>query len=399
MLKNQYTYKDLVSEWAKDEQGQLSNFDFQNANFLATDLNYIYMPSTIKYISFGRNNIFFVTNDDPSSVKYMKYWRASDNVGNRLDKEIAKECYDTDKYSELEVEGAIKGIQVAGDYIFVVAFHMGSNQLYIHKFRINKDDISKEPTSYYIPSLEINHSEDTVKFVIASCSKLRNVLLLYGIDGNKVYTGDLRPNGHKVELAEISKLNAYFGNPSLALTLKDVIIKDKQEYVQYLGIACNESSKEYDFFEYHHPTSSKNPSKFIQKIPYSGVNNQILTATKTDETSLIKVAVRVSVTKSEVRYKDFYLFSNKSQKCIYVVRDDVEAYSLFHWTYQFITGDTSSKWVKIESFDTFCVIEGQILVLGSVEDSNWQILTFPYYKSRGSDVSNMTTSSDNLFDS
>ena len=117
-----------------------------------------------------------------------------------------------------------------------------------------------------------------------------------------------------------------------------------------------------------------------QNISFDEINNGGFFTSMSDDISFTKATIRIAITSSDEYCKELYFLASKSQGSIYILFEDNDRYNILNWTSYLESGSKNANWHSVKTFDTYCVIGKQLLVLGNVDDENWNIYTFPYYK-------------------
>jgi len=394
MKQIQKSFTSLVEEWANDKNQDMqlntSNFEFQSEKFLDSGLSFLNMDSKVEYITFGRNKIFFVTNDKPYTINYMPYWIDSYNNENTLAKSEAEACYKTKSYLSLSVEKEIKGIQATENDIFIITIDGSDNQIFIYKFEIGVDRVFDSPFIYYINDFCINNHDDTIKFIISRCNQ-SNTILLYGVNGDRIYTGKLHENERKVCLQEAIKLKEYFGNKNLTFSLKTDT--NSSGYTKYIGVVWNYKQHIYNIFEYYSPLDQNHEPKFHQNI----ASIEIEGIPDINDLAIFNATVKFGVTTKKEYLKNIYFLSIKSNNSIYIIWGVESSYIIIDWTEYLRRGFHGL--LNKQYFNAICEVGKHLLLLGNTDNSKWGIFAFPYYKSRIGEIKTMNIQDQYLFDS
>ena len=252
-------------EWIRkrDRSKMFNSNQFMLKEGRFSTLDDIYLPTSMKYIAFDANHIFFTTYHDPYSIKYIKFWNNSWHEKNPTLLQDAEINYGSGKWLELKLKRKIIGLQAVNGHIFAltVGESLHDNHVLIYSWGIYNDGVSEYYVEYLLQGIEASMCGNTTRLVVCD-TKNHTDIMLYGLDDNTVHHGRLRIGERKVNMQTAEKLSPFFANSSVLLCLKNKINSDR-EYVDYIGLMSNANSKDkkLELFVYRNSLSLKNASK------------------------------------------------------------------------------------------------------------------------------------------
>lgn len=348
------------------------------------------LSDNIQALTSDFDYFYFVTNNKPQLVSYQRYWIDTAGIENESLKNAAKINFNTKKWPTVNANNPVIDIRATNKGLYALTINSES-KLFVVEWKRDSDALNENANHILIADVDLpvnGTNLENLRFLVASSNK-RNYIFLYCTDTSEVYFGEILVGQTTVKCQHIDKLKglSHDNEPELLLAIKDPSIKNKQEYLDILGM----EKKTGTLFTYSFPIKQNLQSKLVRHGTIQATSG--LDTRKATVVSPVNYCAYFDVERNEKRIIPLIFVATELPNKIFAVSTDNTDNIDNKNVHQMIKSDTvADSNAQINAIE---VLFSNLLVFGNSITKEWTLYPLPYYeKGKRNDTPSQTRGSD-----